>query len=280
MISALSIEGKQNRDERRRTTMTNTMFISNKAEQELNCHMSSSPVASASASASTGKDTTTSLVDLLTRPFNGQILECLRIADIQRLIVCCSELKDLKTSNPATEAIVTWLKDLEFFYCLDCPKPLFRKVSESMRKYPGRYRLMSNETGNSPKIHGNTLFEAFEHAWTNCYFADIYDEVPLRFARTSSSTLDNWCVYEGDAYGNIEPSISDTDSDSNSDSDSDSDSNSDSNSESDSESDVLLSRKKLRKLECSSIFCKHRGRCNRLYFVRDKPYCGACLVQF
>ena len=73
--------------------------------------------------------TTASLVNLLvgssSRDLAPLIVQYLRLADIQRLSVCCQDLKDLSTRQ---FKIATWLKELEVLRCLDCPLPIQKKI--------------------------------------------------------------------------------------------------------------------------------------------------------
>jgi hypothetical protein len=196
--------------------------------------------------------TMTNMEDLLVSSLGVQVLEYLRIADIQRLCVCCKTLEGLPTASPAVCAIVRWLKDVEVLYCMKCPETLRQKISRSMKQYPARYRVV--EYPNT-RIVGRTLYEAMEDNWEECFptthYGPYWTAESYGLARNlhrSGELPDQAYEYIGGSERNYDANIPPF--------------------------------KKQRKLECSSRFCQEkRGTYDLLFYVGGTPYCSECISQ-
>ena len=181
-------------------------------------------------------------------------MECLDWSDLQRLTVTCQALRGL----PALHLeIATWLRDLQVLRCLRCPPDLTRKISGSMRQHPLEYRIMEFQMGadNAPRLRARTFYEAFGDAlWSGYVMEYEYhrDDSSFSFAELQTWGADElddcYDLQEGKAYDNVGDTVENA------------------------------KKKRRRQLECVSIFHKENtAPVPRLFYVRNKPYCGSCL---
>lgn len=177
------------------------------------------------------------------------ILECLRIADIQRLVCTSKRWGPLIMEN--CQDVVSWLRDLEALYSLDCRSDsLLRKMSHSIKTR--QYRVMRYEEGCfEPKIGGQSLFEVLDKNWHYSVFASTE---PFRFSTVHHLDLEEYEVFPGDAYTDLEVC-----------------------SDEDKHDGTPRVKKQKTTLACSSPFCKQPHDVSRVYHVYEKPYCGCCL---
>jgi len=235
---------------------------------------------------------TTDSLDLLTillRPFLGShVLQYLRWADVQRLIVTCKScFKELQQDDRAN--VVKCLKDLEVLKVLNCPSPRLDKILESRRQYPTRYQVLAvpcQRTFHDPVRsvtleHDNALEDAETHdtleaACQNALMSWLFgDSDPIPFATIDNDSLQDIlhgygyrCNGINQAYVNMNDVLN---------------TNSALIEETTAESGGGPSKKKMKLIshQCSSAFCQQAAASvARYFFVRQKPYCGHCLDEF
>lgn len=216
----------------------------------------------------------------------GPILECLRLADVQKLSVCCKAF-----NNGIPQAMIQYLENFEVLQCLkrtNCltDDTLFQKLCKSLKEHPDRARIMSGGTagfGIEVVSYGDLLEGYREYAWIS-YEPDIRDNSLTDMNRMLlEQIIGDDPVYQG-AIDFL------PDGDSSSDDDSQDVSECDSEDDDDEENEQ---RKRIRRMECqnkinseassSGCCCPTNESIDRFFYLDEnqrEPYCGYCLDEF
>lgn len=210
------------------------------------------------------------LLDLLMSKdqLGAQVLEYLRYGDLQRLTCVNRALaKRLRHDDHDTssryQAIRMWLRELEVLYSLKCPPALLRKMSATIRAQNFRVLAYENRDMERPgPVQGvpSRMYDVLESYWEQSLFFDVSY---FSFATVHYADLEEWGLEVGVACDDVKKPNEEDDED-------DGDNHYENN-------DQPPNKRQRQMLTCTSIFCTDSSNVTRVYYIRQTPYCGACL---
>jgi len=206
------------------------------------------------------------------------VLQCLRLADVQRLACTCQRFRRENESDPHWKRTKAWLEEMEILYDLRCPSWLRRKMSRSILL--GTYRVIAHCPAAGPPTKERGIFGTLTEAFVGSNVLTTEGGCEeLSFERAHEYELENVGLEPGEHYFDVEKRGSEDDDDDIHPRRNCRDGAVEGSSSSPRRKRARTAVAAVEEAGCDFQFCGRPAGTSlrRLYFAGASRYCGACL---